>query len=268
MMPLKRTSMREAVKRFSVSSLLLCASLAPMLRAQVIAPKSKEEGKPATREQAKADEHKLPAERGEVVDRIVATVNGDLVLESDVEEEERFTKLYPYGTGQGEPLRQQAIKRLIDRTLIQQQLAGFPQTPVTKEQVSQDEADLRKDLPACAHADCTTDAGWKKFLADAGFTEDELRDRIRLRSQVLHFIEQRFRSAVRITDKQIEEFYNKNMLPEYAKQNATAPPLDSVRDRVSELLLQQQVSALLDDWLKSLRESGRVRIMKSGEEAP
>lgn len=235
---------------------------------QAIAPKSQEQGKPATREQSNADAHKLPAERGQIVDRIVATVNGDLVLESDVEEEERFTKLYPYGEGQGKPLREQAITRLIDRTLVQQQLAAFPQTPVTDDQVKKDEADLRKDLPACARADCASDAGWKSFLTSAGFTEDELQDRIRNRAQVLHFIEQRFRSGVRVSDRQVEDFYNKNMLPEYAKQNAPAPPLDSVRDRVTELLLQQEVSVLLDDWLKTLRDSGRVRMMKSGEEAP
>lgn len=235
---------------------------------QKIAPKSQEQGKPATREQSNADAHKLPAERGRIVDRIVATVNGDLVLESDVEEEERFTKLYPYGEGQGKTLREQAITRLTDRTLILQQLASFPQTPVTDAQVNKEENDLRKDLPVCAHADCASEAGWKKFLTDTGFTEDELRDRIRQRVGVLHFIEQRFRSGVRISDKQVVDFYTKNMLPEYAKQNATAPPLDSVRDRVTELLLQQEVSALLDEWLKALRDSGRVRMLKSGEEAP
>lgn len=252
--------------RLVAGCVFVCGAIG--LCGQAIAPKSQEAGKPATREQSKADVHKLPAERGDIVDRIVATVNGDLVLESDVEEEERFTRLYPYGEGQGKPLREQALTRLIDRTLIQQQLAGFPQAAITKEQVAKDEAELRKDLPACAHADCTSDAGWTKFLSDAGFTEDELRERITQRIQVLRFIEQRFRSGVRISDKQVEDFYNKNMLPEYAKQNATAPPLDSVRGRVSELLLQQQVSSLLDDWLKTLRESGRVRIMKSGEEAP
>ncbi len=257
----------STAKLFS-APLLLCLAFHVTGGAQTIAPKSQEQGKPATAEQAKADSHKLPAERGEVVDRIVATVNGDLVLESDVEEEERFTRLYPYGGGEGKTLRDQATTRLIDRTLVLQQLAGFPQTPVTDDQVAKDEEDLRKDLPACAHADCTSAGGWQKFLAQDGFTEEELRARIRQRIQVLHFIEQRFRSAVRISDHQVEDFYNKSMLPEYAKQKATAPPLDSVRDRISELLLQQQVSALLDDWLKALRESGRVRMLKSGEEAP
>ncbi|MEK6397588.1 MAG: peptidylprolyl isomerase, partial [Terriglobus sp.] len=148
--------------RFVMPTMLL---LALPLCAQKVAPKSVEEGKPQTKEQANADKHKLPAERGDVVDRIVAIVNGDLVLESDVEEEERFTKLYPYGLDDTKSPREQAITRLIDRTLILQQLSGFPAVPVTDDEVNKDEADLRKDLPACAHADCSSDAGWKHFLA-------------------------------------------------------------------------------------------------------
>jgi peptidyl-prolyl cis-trans isomerase SurA len=258
-----RTAATSAVALY-VAALVLSVPAS----AQQVAPKSVEEGKPATHEQAKADEHKLPAERGDVIDRIVAIVNGDLVLESDVEEEERFTRLYPYGTNENMPLRDQAITRLIDRTLINQQQAGFPQTPITDEQVAKDEADLRKDLPACAHADCSSDAGWKNFLTKEGFTEEELRGRLRQRTQVLHFIEQRFRNGVRISDQQIEDFYNSTMLPEYEKQKATAPPLDSVRDRINEVLLQQQVSSLLDQWLKTLRDSGHVRMMQNGVEAP
>ncbi|AFL89456.1 SurA-like protein [Terriglobus roseus DSM 18391] len=249
----------------TVAALGLCAL---SLHGQAVAPKSAAEGKPATKEQAKADSNKLPAERGDVVDRIVAIVNGDLVLESDVEVEERFTKLYPYSTDSSKPLREQAITRLIDRSLIEQQQAGYPMTPVTDEQIKKDEADLRKDLPACAHADCTSNAGWKDFLTKVGFTQEELRERLRERESVLHFIEQRFRNGVRITDKQIEDFYNNTMLPEYAKQKATAPPLDSVRDRIEEVLLQQEVSSLLDQWLKTLRDSGHVRMMQKGVEAP
>jgi peptidyl-prolyl cis-trans isomerase SurA len=246
--------------------MMLCAALP--LHAQKVAPKSAAQGKPATGEQVVADQHKLPAERGDVVDRIVAIVNGDLVLESDVEEEERFRKLYPYGDDATKTVREQAVTSLIDRTLLLQQEAGFPQVAVTDEQVKKDEDDLRKDLPACGSADCVSDAGWKKFLTAAGFTEDELSDRLRQRIQVLRFVEQRFRAGIRVSDDEIEAFYNKTLLPEYAKNNKPAPPLESISSRIEEILLQQQVSSLLDQWLKSLRDAGHVRVLNPTEEAP
>ena len=41
-----------------------------------------------------------------------------------------------------------------------------------------------------------------------------------------------------------------------------APPaLDSVSSRIEEILLQQHVNALLQDWLKSLRDQGNVIIL-------
>lgn len=242
-------------------ALLLVCALSPLSsRGQTSAATS-----PAV--QREADANKKPAEKGEVVDKLVAVVNNDIILESDIDEEERFTKLYPYGVTSGTTPREQALTRLIDRDLILQQIRQ-PAPVIDKAQVDTDEADLRKDLPECQHADCKSDAGWAKFLASAGFTEDELRARLRQRAEVLHFIEQRFRSGIRISDQQIEDFYTQTMLPQYRKEHATPPSLDVLSPRIEELLLQQQVSKLLDQWLKSLRESGNVRILKDGEDMP
>lgn len=245
------------------------ARLSPILLAAALCtfPLSAQDA-PATTPAVKrqADANKSPAERGEVVDKLVAIVNTDIILESDVDEEERFTKLYPYRVSSGDTPRAQALTRLIDRDLILQQIRQVP--PVDKARIASDEADLRKELPACQHADCQSDAGWAKFLASAGFTEDELRARLEQRQEVLRFIEQRFRSGIRISDKQVEDFYTQTMLPQYRKEHATPPALDVLSPRIEELLLQQQVSKLLDQWLKSLRDSGNVRILKDGEEVP
>lgn len=246
---------KSTVLQFSV---LLCVLLCVGARGQQISSPAK----------AKAYEQKTPEERGDVIDRVVAIVNGNLVLESDLEEEERFTKLYPYNISATGSLRDKALNRLIDRDLILQQLTGYPQAPVTDDQIEAEELDLRKDLPGCAHVDCTTDAGWIAFLKLQGFTHDELHERLRQRAQVLKFVEQRFRSGVRVSDKQVSEYYTKTMLPQYAKQNANAPPLDSIHDRIEEVLLEQQVSTLLDQWLKTLRDNGSVRLLRRGEEAP
>ncbi len=55
------------------------------------------------------------------------------------------------------------------------------------------------------------------------------------------------------------------MLPEYAKRNVTPPELKTISKRIEEVLLQQQVGSLLEDWLKSLRAQGSVRMITAGE---
>ena len=244
-----------------LGSLVFTATLWPLSTPAQNAPANSPET------QRKANANKSAAERGATVDKLVAIVNGDIILESDVDEEMRFTKLYPYRTTSGDTPRAQALTRLIDRDLILQQIRQ-PAPVIDKAQVDSEEADLRKDLPACQHADCKSEAGWANFLADAGFTEAELRSRLEMRAEVLRFIEQRFRSGIRISEKQVEDFYTETMLPQYRKEHATPPTLEVLSPRIEELLLQQQVSKLLDQWLKSLRDSGNVRILKDGEEMP
>ena len=204
---------------------------------------------------------------GVVLDRLVAVVNGDLILESDVDEERRFEEVQPYRTI-SESTRAKVLERLVDRVLILQQAALEPEDVVSDKDLDAQLATLRKDIPGCKPTFCETDGGWQDFLSRHGFTVEEFSLRWRQRMQLLKFIEVRFRNGVKIKDDEIQAYYEKTMLPEYAKRNVTPPPLEAIKRRIEEVLLQQQVSALLQDWLKSLRAQGSVRIMTPGEVTP
>ena len=209
----------------------------------------------------------VAAAQGVVLDRLVAVVNGDVILESDVDEERRFEEIQPYRAA-SDSTRARIIERLVDRALILQQAVLQPEDAVSDQELGAQIATLRKDIPACRQYHCETDEGWKKFLADHGFTVEEFSSRWRQRMQLLKFIEVRFRNGVSIKDDEIQTYYEKTMLPEYARRKVTPPPLDTVKRRIEEVLLQQQVTALLQDWLRSLRAQGSVRIMVPGEVAP
>ncbi|HEX9199026.1 MAG TPA: peptidylprolyl isomerase [Acidobacteriaceae bacterium] len=201
------------------------------------------------------------------LDRVVAIVNGELVLESDVEAEKRFAAFQPLTEPQ--PVsRDKLIERLIDRTLILQQMALQPEPPITDAEVDAELTTLRASIPKCAAYHCETEAGWEKFVADQGFTMQELRDRWKMRMNVLRFIEERFRMGIRIEQSDIDEYYKTTLIPAYQKEKATPPPESAIADRIQEIVLQQRVDKLLDDWLTSLRAQGSVRILKPGEEAP
>ena len=201
------------------------------------------------------------------LDRVVAIVNGDLILQSDLEEERRFQAFQPLRSPKP-PTRDELINRLIDRALILQQIAIEPQPPITEQEVDEELASLRKTIPQCAAFHCETDAGWQKFVTDQGLTLEELREHWKIRMEVLQFIEERFRMGIRISDQEIDDYYKKTLVPAFEKQNAPAPAEDKIKDKIQEILLQQQVDKLLDDWLAALRAQGNVRILKPGEEAP
>jgi peptidyl-prolyl cis-trans isomerase SurA len=201
------------------------------------------------------------------LDSVVAIVNGDLILQSDVEAEKRFAAFQPFSEPKAEG-EDALVNRLIDRTLILQQMVLQPGAPIADQEVDGQLVTLRKAIPKCAAYQCETDAGWQKFIADQGFTIDEVRQRWRERMQVLRFIEERFRMGIRISQAEIDEYYKTTMLPAYAKENAQPPAEATIADRIQEILLQQRVDKLLDDWLTSLRAEGGVKILKPGEEAP
>lgn len=208
------------------------------------------------------------AGQGIVLDKVIAVVNGDLILESDVDEEQRFEEIQPYRTVDSNHSREFTVRRLIDRMLILQQAEIEPETAVPDKELDAQLAALRKDIPACKQYHCETDAGWQKYVNDHGFTVEEFRVRWRERMELLKFIEVRFRNGIRISDDDIKSYYEKTMLPEYAERHVAPPKLETISPRIEEVLLQQQVGNLLRDWLTSLRAQGRVRIMRPNEVAP
>lgn len=208
------------------------------------------------------------AGHGTVLDRVVAVVNDDLILESDVDEEQRFEEIQPYRNTDGNHSRERTVRRLIDRALILQQAEMEPDTAISDKELDAQLMTLRRDIPACKQYQCETDDGWKKYLADHGFTIENFREQWRQRMELLRFIEVRFRNGIRISDDEVKAYYEKTMLPEYAKRHVTPPKLEAISPRIEEVLLQQQVGNLLRDWLASLRAQGRVRIMDPNEVAP
>lgn len=206
--------------------------------------------------------------QGTVLDRVVAVVNGDLILESDVDEEMRFEEIQPYGAIDENHTREVTVRRLIDRLLILQQADLEPETTISDKELDAQLMTLRKDIPECKQDHCETDAGWEKYINAHGFTPEEFRKRWRERMELLRFIEVRFRNGIQISDEDIKSYYEKTMLPEYAERHVAPPKLETISPRIEEVLLQQQVGNLLRDWLTSLRAQGRVRIMRPSEVAP
>ena len=210
-------------------------------------------------------EPRLAPASGVVVDQVIGVVNGDLILESDIDEERRFETFEPFSTP-GAFSRDRAIERLIDRTLILQQAKLQPDETVTLDEAKAQLETLRKDLPACKEYHCETEAGWDKLVHEEGFTRSGLERRWQQRMEILKFIEMRFRSGIEITPEQIKTYYETKMVPQYGKSKP--PKLADLSDRIQEILLEEQVNSLLGDWLTSLKAQGTVRMMRPGEVLP
>ena len=203
-----------------------------------------------------------------VLDRVVAVVNNQAILSSDVDEEIRLAVLDSGTAGGGALTPRRALDQLISRVLIQQQIRAEDAlaTRPSRRQVEARIANIRREIPACVRQNCASEAGWNAFLAAHDLTQKRVEDYIALRLEILSFIELRFRQGIRITSEEISNYYNYTLLPQYAP-GEPMPTLDRVSSRIQEILLQQQVNVLLDDWLRNLRKQGEVEVLDPSLEA-
>ena len=197
-----------------------------------------------------------------LLDRAVAVINGDVILASDVREQQRFAVFQPLSAPGGEFTPIEAMQQIVNRTLLLDQMEEQQLTPPpTDSEVDAQIAYLRQHLPACAGQNCETEAGWQRFLAAHGFTEASLHARWKEQMQILDFVGVRFRTGIRIAKPEIESFYKEKLVPEFQARKLTPPPLAQVSDRIDEVLLQQHVNVLLNDYLRSLKDAGSVQIL-------
>jgi len=202
------------------------------------------------------------------LDHVVAIIGNNVILQSDVEQEMHLSALEPLQVLPGRNTPDTALRRLVDRTLIleqmkQQQQATTTAAPEVRKAIDQ----LRDEIPACARYHCENEQGWDDFLKAHELTPELVQERWSQRMAMLHFIDLRFRSGIRISQEQIAAYYHDTLVPALEKAHQPAPALANVSSRIQEILLQQQVSGLFQDWLSSLRDQGNVRIVDAAYNA-
>jgi hypothetical protein len=193
---------------------------------------------------------------GEILDRIVATVNGHIILQSDWEDALRFEAFTS-----GRALRQltaedrkNALDRLIDQELLREQMGAADFQHSTDEEIRIKTGEIRKQYAAAE-----SEPGWHQTLSRYGLTENGLRERIALELDVMRLVDARLRPTIDIDSKSIESYYNQELLPQLRQSGSEEPPLATVTPRIKELLTQQKMNQLLIAWLQNLRSGSQIR---------
>ena len=198
----------------------------------------------------------LPLLAGDIVDRIVATVNGHIILQSDWEDALRFEAFISNRSVDQLTIedRKGALDRLIDQELLREQMRSAYFQHATDEDVNRRIAEIRKQ-----YAPADTEPGWRDVLTGYGLTENELKQRISSELDALRLVDARLRPAVSIDSKSIESYYNHELLPQLRHSGEKEVPLPEVSPRIKELLTQQKVNELMLAWLQNLRAGSNIR---------
>jgi peptidyl-prolyl cis-trans isomerase SurA len=200
----------------------------------------------------------LPAvQAGQVIDRIVATVNGHIILQSDWDEALCYEALL---NGRAlnqftEQDRRAVLDRLIDQELLGEQMKSAYFEHASEAEAAARLAEARKQYPEAA-----TTEGWGLVLAKFALAEKDLVAHVQQQIDLMRLVDAHLRPAVRIDSKTIEAYYREKFVPQLKQSGAGEVPLADVSAKIRELLTQEKVNELMVSWLQSLRSESKVRV--------
>lgn len=194
-----------------------------------------------------------------VVDRTVATVSDgvrtELITQSDLLWQLALQPGTPLSPPTNEDLRQ-AVQTQINQRIFALEAERLPRPAPTEKEIADKIAELLKYFPSAAE--------FEKRLRTVGFTsirDDNFEAIISKRVAVDKYLDFRFRSFVVVTDEDESNYYRDIWVPEFRRKNpgAIVPPLDEVRKRVNEELVESRVATSIEAFLEEAKR--RVEII-------
>jgi len=205
----------------------------------------------------------LPLARAtDVIDRIVATVNGHIILQSDLDEALCYEALL---SGRSvaqftDEDRRAALDRLIDQELLGEQMKSASFQHASEAEAASQIAEARKLYPEAAATE-----GWRAVLARFGLTEKALIAHVEQQIDLMRLVDARLRPAVQIDSKSIEAYYREKFVPQLKESGAGEVSLADVSGKIRELLTEEKVNELMVSWLQSLRSESKVSLPGASE---
>ncbi len=188
-----------------------------------------------------------PAARAEIVDRIVAVIDRDVITLSEAEQAAEFRAL----RGQDALSLGDVVERLIESRLVEREVGRYPEEVVPQQQVDAALDSLRTSFPS--------PTAFSASLSARGLTEDELALLTRRQLTIQRYLESRFRPLVYVTDADVQRYYDEVLLPDVATAGEDPPPLASVETGIRRIMEEKAFNERIDEWIVRLKSRSRIR---------
>ena len=192
---------------------------------------------------------------GEVVDRMVAIVNGsELITYSDLLWQLALQPNVPIDNPRREDLAR-ALELLIDQRLVVQEAEKLPHVHATEEEMRKAEAELVNRFPSQAE--------FQRRLERVGMTAAQLREIIHERIDMEKYLDFRFRSFTVVTPQEVEAYYKDAYVPRHrrTRPGVVVPELKAVYNEIQSELIERKIESDTDDFLEEARASAHITIL-------
>jgi parvulin-like peptidyl-prolyl isomerase len=183
-------------------------------------------------------------------DRVVAVVDGDPILQTDIDRALAFEGIDAKPGESERNLRRRVLDGLVEERLRihEVQRYGFEQVPV--ELITKQVEQIRARFPS--------DAAFRQRLAELGMQLDGLEQLVAQQLQVMVYVDELLGARVFVGLEDIEAYYQKTLVPQLQQAKQPVPPLEEVREQIREVLRQQRLNDELQKWTAELRSRADV----------
>ncbi len=189
----------------------------------------------------------------EIIDRIVAVINEEVITLTDVRIAEAFG-LYTEEIEEerGDP-RSQILERLIDQKVVVQ--LSSEDMLIKYEELDEFLMRITQRLGADEV---------ERRLRQFGLDREDLRDCVREIIRYQTFISQIFSRVNPVSLKEIENYYQEIYVPEQIEKKVEPQPMMEILDEIESRVKQEKTRAQIKDWIKNLRDKSDIQIIKDG----
>jgi peptidyl-prolyl cis-trans isomerase SurA len=186
-----------------------------------------------------------------LADRIVAVVNGDPILQSDVERTLALGLVERRADETPQQLRRRVLDGLVEQRLRVHEVEryGFEQVPV--EMIAEQIDAIRARFPS--------EEAFRRRLADLGLQLAGLEQLVAQQLQVMVYVDELLGARVFVGVEEIEAHYERVLAPRLRREGRPVPPIEEVREEIREVLRQERLNEELARWTAELRREADVR---------
>jgi hypothetical protein len=186
--------------------------------------------------------------RAQIIDRILAVVNGEIITLSDVRAAQRFGLVA--ADGSADPIAA-GMQQLIDRRLMLAEVDRY--APAEPPAAAIDSA---VDAVVASSKDASD---FETMLIRYGMSREQLRRFVRDTLRLDAYLQQRSASMPQPSAEEIERYYKEH--PAEFTANGALRPFEEVRAQAGDRAIEARRAAFVRDWVEGLRRRASLVVL-------
>lgn len=185
----------------------------------------------------------------EIIDRIVAVVNEQVITLIDLRITEEFGFHDEEIKGVSESPRHVILDKLIIQKLVIQ---------LSSENVLIAREELVSSLNRLIERIGVDE--FQKKMREFGLVRDDLYAYIREKAIYQKIISRKFSQGVIVVLKEIEDYYYKNYIPSQKEKGLEPQPMLEMLDEIESIIKREKVKKQVNDWIENLKKKAEIQI--------